>query len=402
LEKVAKPKKIEDKDRDFLLSLGEEDITLNMLEKMFASKQDTPAMFNTDDYFTLPKGRLFNDSNITTTTGRYVFNLFILSPKLITLLGYQNNAFDDDAIGDLENKLSEFLVEDKINVSDFTDYLDKLQWLGFIIAKFVNSSLTYDFLILPPETEKLKAELLKKYAKELEAGDLIVANKIEKMLIDDAKSRVKDIPDYQIYASGGRGSFGNNYKNTSILRGAIKNLANPDKVHISHESLVDGIPPDELAYYGDLITQASYNRAVGTREGGYESKKLSAAFQNIVLDQEGSDCGTQKTIKQHITKGNANMFMYRYVKEKTGRLTLLTSDNISQYHDKVVELRSPMYCTSKQYCSKCAGELYYKLGIKNVGIISNRVGTSLLNASLKAFHDMSLKVVNLDMDKYIE
>jgi len=184
--------------------------------------------------------------------------------------------------------------------------------------------------------------------------------------------------------------------------GAIKNLADPDNVHISSSSLVDGIPPNELAYYGDLITQASYNRAVGTREGGYESKKLSASFQNVVLDEEGSDCGTKHTIKQLITSKNANLFMYRYIRIDNGGLILLTSDNIAGYYDKVVNMRSPMYCTNKQYCSKCAGELYYKLKMKNVGILTNRIGTSLLNSSLKAFHDMSLKVVELDIDKYIE
>jgi hypothetical protein len=402
LDKVAKPLQISEENKNFLLSLGEEDVTLSLLEKMFANKHDTPAMFKPDDYFTLPKGRLYNETSLTTTTGRYIFNLLILSPKIITLVGYQNQPMDDGAVGDLENKLSEYLIEDKITVPEFVDYLDKLQWLGFITAKFLNASLTYNFLALPPETEALKKQLLEKYKKEIEAGDLITVNKIEKLLIEDAKQRVKDIPDYQIYASGGRGSFGNNYKNTSIMRGAIKNLANPDKVHVSKDSLVEGIPANEIEYYADLITQASYQRAVGTREGGYESKKLSAAFQNIVLDNEETDCGTGKTIKQPLNKGNANMFMYRYVREKNGGLTLLTSDNINQYLNKVVDMRSPLYCTGKQYCSKCAGELYYRLGIKNVGIVTNRIGTSLLNASLKAFHDMSLKVVNLDIDKYIE
>jgi hypothetical protein len=402
IEKVAKPVQISEENKSFLLSLGEEDVTLSMLEKMFANKHNTPAMFKTDDYFTLPKGRLHNDTSITTTAGRYIFNLLVLSPKIITLVGYQNQAMDDGAVGSLENRLSEYLIEDKITVPEFVDYLDKLQWLGFITAKFLNASLTYNFLALPPETEALKKQLLEKYKKELEAGDLITVNKIEKLLIEDAKQRVKDIPDYQIYASGGRGSFGNNYKNTSIMRGAIKNLANPDKVHVSKDSLVEGIPANEIEYYADLITQASYQRAVGTREGGYESKKLSAAFQNIVLDKEGTDCGTGKTMKQLVTKGNSNMFMYRYVREKSGGLTLLTSDNIAQYYNKVVDVRSPLYCTGKQYCSKCAGELYYRLGIKNVGIVTNRIGTSLLNASLKAFHDMSLKVVNLDIDKYID
>lgn len=401
MEKVAKPIQISEKDISFLLALKEEDITLKMLEKLFANKLKTKAMFKPDDFFTLPKGRFFNDKSEVTTVGRYVFNRLVLSPKIITLTGYQNIPFDDDNLGSLENKLSEFLLEDKINVQEFVDYIDKLQWLGFITAKFLNASLTYSLLSAPKETEDLKKQLVQKHKKELDSGDLLAINKIEKQLIADAKGRVKDIPDYQIYASGARGSFGNNYKNTSLLRGAIKNLANPDQVHISTSSLVDGIPPEDIQYYADIITQASYSRAVGTREGGYESKKLSAAFQNITLDKEGSNCGTKKTINMLLTKKNANMFMYRYIIDGT-KLVLLTSDNISMYHDKIIHLRSPMYCTGKQYCSKCAGELYYKLGIENVGIITNRIGTSLLNASLKAFHDMTLKVVDLDIDKYIE
>jgi hypothetical protein len=401
MEKVVKPIEISENNKNFLLSLKEEDVTLELLIKMFANKEKTSAMFKVDDVFTLPKGRLFNEKSERTTTGRYIFNLLVLSPKIIELVGYQNIPFDDDNLGGLENKLSEYLIEDKLTVQEFADYIDKLQWLGFITAKFLNASLTYNLLTTPKETIELRNKLIQQHKKAIAEGDLITSNKIEKQLIDDAKQRVKDIPDYQIYASGARGSFGNNYKNTSLMRGAVKNLANPDQVHISTSSLMDGIPPEEIQYYADIITQASFSRAVGTREGGYESKKLSAAFQNIVLDDESTDCGTAKTITVHLTPKNANMFMYRYIKvgEKN---VLLTSDNIKDYHNKIVHARSPMYCTSKQYCSKCAGELYYRLGIKNVGIITNRIGTSLLNASLKAFHDMTLKVVNLDIDKYIE
>jgi hypothetical protein len=268
LEKVNTPVQISEENKNFLFSLKEEDITLELLEKLFAHKYKSPAMFNPDDYFTLPKGKLYNENSERTTVGRYIFNLFVLSPKIIKLTGYLNEAFDDGNINSLENRLSEFLLEDKITVQDFVDYIDKMQWLGFSIAKFMNSSLTYELLKLPPETEELKKQLIQKYKKEIESGDLITINKIEKELIAHAKKIVKDIPDYQIYASGGRGSFGNNYKNTSIIRGAIKNLANPDQVHISTASLTQGIPPEELEYYSDLITQASYSRAVGTREGG--------------------------------------------------------------------------------------------------------------------------------------
>lgn len=222
MEKVQKPISISEKDKDFLFSLSEEDITLEMLEKLFANKKNTKAMFKPNDIFVLPKGRLYNDKSMTTTVGRYIFNLFMLSPKIIQLVGYQNISFDDGNIGGLENTLSEYLIEDKITVQEFADYIDKLQWLGFITAKFLNASLTYDLLEIPKETDALKKKLIQEHKKALESGDLIAINKIEKQLVADAKGRVSDIPDYQIYASGARGSFGNNYKNTTLLRKILR------------------------------------------------------------------------------------------------------------------------------------------------------------------------------------
>ncbi|ALN97982.1 putative DNA-directed RNA-polymerase beta-subunit [Bacillus phage vB_BpuM-BpSp] len=402
MQKVERPRLLIEDEKNFLFSLKEKDIDLKMLEKLFADKKNTKAMFKPNDFFNLPKGKLYNKMSIKTTVGRYIFNRFILSDALLKHTGYINTPMDGGGINKLENELSEYLLEDKVTVKEFSDYIDKMQWLGFISSKFINSSLTYDLLEPPKETKELKKDLIQKYKKEIDSGDLITINKIEKELIADAKKRIKDIPDLQIYDSGGRGSFGNNYKNSSLLRGAIKNLADPSKVFISTKSLMEGIPGDELQYYADTITQASYSRAVGTREGGYESKKLSAAFQNIVLDKEGSDCRTKKTIGFKLEKSNINMFMYRYIVEPNGKLTLLTSDNINEYVGRFLNFRTPMYCTSEKYCSKCSGELYYMLGITNIGILSNRIGTSLLNAALKAFHDTSLKVVEFDISKYIE
>ena len=60
----------------------------------------------------------------------------------------------------------------------------------------------------------------------------------------------------------------------------MKNLANPDDIKISTSSLVDGIPAEEMGRYADLITQASYSRAVGTREGGLILLTSGSPFKN--------------------------------------------------------------------------------------------------------------------------
>ena len=131
-----------------------------------------------------------------------------------------------------------------------------------------------------------------------------------------------------------------------------------------------------------------------------EGKKLAAAFQSIMVDEKGSDCGTTRTITMTLTKGNIKLFMYRYVLER-GKLVMIDDDNFKSFIGKTVKMRTPLYCKNDKYCSKCAGELYNKLGIQNVGLLTTRIGTSLLNSSLKQFHDMTLKTVEINIDDYI-
>lgn len=133
-----------------------------------------------------------------------------------------------------------------------------------------------------------------------------------------------------------------------------------------------------------------------------EGKKLSAAFQTVILDDKSTNCGTTKTIKMILDKDYSKLLMYRYIKNGSGGFVLLTPDNIDRYIGKVIEMRSPMYCRSQKICNKCAGELYYMIGIQNIGLLSNRVGTSILNNSLKSFHNMTLSLVDIDISKYIE
>lgn len=93
--------------------------------------------------------------------------------------------------------------------------------------------------------------------------------------------------------------------------------------------------------------------------------------------------------------------MYRYILEK-GKLVLLTPENFSQYENKYVEMRSPMFCKSEKLCSKCAGEFYYKLGIENIGLTTSKIGGKMLNLCLKKTHDVTMKIDTFDFRQYME
>lgn len=222
MQKIRQPRAISQEEIDYLITLPYENITLTLLKELFANKKDKPAKFLPNDFFTLPAKKFHNDKAERTTVGRYIFNLFVLSPKLITLVGYQNTTMGKGGIGDLEDELSKLLLNDKIASEDMFSYYDKTQWLGFSMAKFLNASLTYDLLVPTKGIEEKKAELIERYKKAIETGDVIAISKMEKELIDFAKKEVENVPDMQIYNSGGRGSFGNNYKNTTLMRKLLR------------------------------------------------------------------------------------------------------------------------------------------------------------------------------------
>ena len=192
----------------------------------------------------------------------------ILDSKLGNLLGYINETINGGSLGSIEDKLSQYLLKDIITVSEFTTFVDKVQWLGFSTASFINTSMTTNLVIAPEKVKQRREELLMKYEKELEEGSLEAISKIEDELLTMSRKELEGLADMDIYDSGSRGSFGNNYKLTAIIRGANKNFANPSEIRISKSNLEEGIDPKELHMYGDIMTAGSAGRALGTADGG--------------------------------------------------------------------------------------------------------------------------------------
>ena len=129
----------------------------------------------------------------------------------------------------------------------------------------------------------------------------------------------------------------------------------------------------------------------------YFGKQITAALQAVVLDKKGSDCGTKKTLKILFKKDLTKDLLYRYIIEN-GKIVLLDDNNIGKYYDKIINLRSPMCCVGNKLCRICAGQMYEKLDINNIGLTSARVASTLLNLSMKKFHDTSLKISKIDIN----
>ena len=262
---LQKGKAISDEDIAFLMGLDPKNIDLTFLKEIFAFSADSDPLFNPRDTFTLKKGKLYNVSDLKTTVGRYIFNLFLLDTEgLGGLLGYINYPLNKGKIQDLDNKIAKACtIEKKLPIQTYFDYIDKMTWIGFGCNFFMSSSMTNELIETPDKVKKRREELFLEYETEIKNADATAVNKIEKELLDIAKEELKDCPDYEIYESGCKGDFNNNYKVNSVMRGTTKNLGTGES-EVMLSNLMDGSTPAEMHMTGDILVQAPYSRVNGT------------------------------------------------------------------------------------------------------------------------------------------
>jgi hypothetical protein len=399
---VKKPNKIiNQKEIEELLSLKEEDITSTLIYETFG-EFNSKTKYNTFDEFTVPakaykNGNLCNEKPFITTTGSWIFNKFFIEKDLMHVFGYTNEEVTSGYMKKMNAKLSYALLEGDIEVSVLRKFLMKTQaampWVTPLSANH-----TIKMLTLAKEIEPKKKELLKKYAKEIEAGDAEVAEKIEAELLDYAKNVLKDDEAYQWILSGYRASWGNNIKNMYVMKGAIKDPIT-GRYNIVTSNLASGISKEDYPAMCNALSAGPYSRAQKTSLGGYWEKLLLYAYQHLQLLDEGSDCKTDKYITVNFTEEKVEDYMYSYIIEGS-KLTEITSKNMDKYKGQKVKLRFISMCHAKDgICHKCAGNFFYRLGIKNVGILAPSLGSKLKNLSMKAFHDSTVSLTEIDVNK---
>jgi len=256
-------KLLNEKDKEYILSIKHADITLDLLKDLFASTKNRPVpKYNTNDKIYLAKGEYYNETGIETTVGRIITNKCLLEPYIIEKLGFWNEVLTDDGIKDLDKKVIDLLISNKISLDDLYYYYDQCNWLGYAPTDFLVVGLNTSIYLIDKDVKKLRDKLVEENKAALEAGDVNVMAKIEKEVLDLAKEKIKDDPSYEIFASGARGSFSNNYKNSVIFRGAVASFTEPNKFNISTHSLVEGIPKEEIDLYANICTSGTYARVI--------------------------------------------------------------------------------------------------------------------------------------------
>ena len=396
------------KDIEYLVSITEKDITTTFIMELFGEFK-SGQRFHPYDIITIPAGsygpdKHKNKNQFTTTVGIWVFNKYFIEPYLFDLFHYINETITSKLFKKINNTLSEAVLEDKLPLEYLKDFMMKTQkcmpYISILAPNYTNKMLSCSVAI-----DKKKQELYKKYKDQIEKGDEIAANKMEKELLQWSIDYMGDDPSMDMFISGARGSIPNNFKNMFVMKGVIKD---PDpnakqKYNVAMSNYIDGISSDEYALFANSLAAGPYARAKKTENGGYREKLFLRAFQHLTLDPEGSDCGTKRYLEVVLTDSNINEWMYSYIIEGS-KLVELTSENKSKYIGKKVKVRFSALCESKTgICNKCMGNMYYRLDKKeNVGTSLTQIPSVQKNISMKAFHDSTQSLYEMDLEKVFQ
>lgn len=392
-----------------LLVLKQSDVSYSFMMNIFGSFNGKSLCHQYDTFEVPPKAFKFindkgkevsNSERFITTIGIWVFNVFFLRDFGFSWLfgGYVNENVRSGLFEDINQELVYALAEDKIDTETYKRFLDYTQFF-MPYETILSPNHTEAILTCTKLIEKKKQEFLKVHGEEIEKGNIVVAEQMEKELLEYAKEILGDDPSLDVYESGAGGKFSNNFKNMYVMKGAIRD-PNPEakqEFNIATSNFLDGIAADEYSMIANALTSGPYSRAKKTEIGGYWEKLFGAAFQTVLLDEPGSDCGSDKYIEVELTKKNLPEYMYNYIIKSNGELEELTSDNADKYIGKKVKMRFNIFCKSKTgICNKCAGNFFYRRGARNIGLATIQIPSVLKLRSMKSFHDGSVKTTEID------
>lgn len=392
-----------------------EDVNNIKLQKYFSHQRKKldkggykiePPLYYTSDEFILKKDTLPNVKEDTQTTfGIYIFNLFCISEVFQENLEYVNpkSGLTSKEINKLMKKITDGILSGKYTTKQFIEFQNRCVFLGYKGTLFTPGQ-SFEFVKVNKKVSEAKPKLLKEWREAVENGADPISSyvsMVETPLLNIAKEDLKNNESWPIYARGGKPAFGNVYKNCTVTMGPVYNPSTGEYT-VAENSFMEGIENDMVPVFSNIQISAAYARAVGTQDGGWMTKLVFSGMQSTILDEKGSNCGTKLFIKKLITEDNISQNIFRYiVDEESKKIIKLTYENYKKYIGKVVKMRSPLFCKSDKICNVCAGDYFYKIGIKNVGNTCTKTTSTMMNKSLKAMHDVSMKIVKIKPFDYI-
>lgn len=332
---------LENKDNPILVKSVDEAKKLNIA---------TPVKFNS------------NVGLIVTTAGRVVFNSVL--PQYIPFNNKPMNSKDVNQV------LSLIITKSK---TDFAKAVDAFCKMGFEYATMYPQTISLDMFIVPPELKNLATML----SKEPEVSKQV---EILSLMESKLKTHLKEnVPGLYIQIESGAAKGGSQLRQIMIAKGLINDAMGNLMAPIC-KSLNDGYTPVEYFEASAGSRKGIIDRAINTAFGGYAYRKMVYAVGSTEVNIQNADCGTKRGIKIKLSQDWFNRMQGRYMFNPTNRkIERLTSD----YIGKLVEVRSPIFCKSRQICRTCYGDLVYQIKSRNAGLLAAQACASLSEKIMK-------------------
>lgn len=346
---------------------------------------------NYADRIKLSVGSLANvDRELETRYGNVIANAILFIYPFGNRISFMTGKIDGDKIASMiADKLRDTPKEGEEREKGFfyVDELEKHANAATYLEAFNYTCVptTSEKTMLPnPAVIKLRDELLKKHAHELDNPAVIADIQAQMVALD--KESFKDDRAAGFYLSGK--SYNVSRMKKFGMMGLIGGIGDV-KPSLVGSSLAEGWDKEKINSYVDDIRAGSYSRGKSTAISGYGVKLVYNAFQSVRVVED--DCGVTKGLAFKVTKSNYGRFINRYLLDSKNNPVLITEEIARNAIGSVINVRTPMLCktTPPSFCAKCVGMSIARLP-NSVHITASDINSIYMNITMKSMHGKSL------------
>ena len=301
-----------------------------------------------------------------TTVGRYLFNKIVPDKK------YKIN---EPVTGKKLNALKVDIFKEYGNNKEYIDFCNNILKLGAKYFTLMPSTFSMEDLEIPQSILKLKPLL--KTATPEQAQKII--DKMKALLKEHLEGKQLNLGIMEL-AGGVKGY--DQLNQVLVTKGIIQ--APNGGAQVVSDSFADGMKSYDFFSSGYASRNGIIGRVLNTTDTGYLSRRLVCAMQRVEANPKLEDCGTKRFLTIKVTPDIANRLHGRYIYNDDNKLIPFDA---SQYTNKIVRLRSPIYCQSPRICKHCYGDLLIRNRTPYVGILAAQIlGEVLSQGTMKQFH----------------
>lgn len=330
----------------------------------------------------------------TTSVGRLLLNYAVLAEPFGDVFEYVNDIWKP---GKIEDMIADALRNDDVTVEQTKKAINQAYYIGSLSHLCVVTATEKSFKT-DDRVEQRKRELLEEHKGELD--DPIVAKKIEDELIELDKEYIQDDNSERYYNAMGEKSFSNHRKKMHVTEGSMPKFEEgTSNYEFVENSLKEGWDPEDFPTIVNELRKGSFNRGFQTALGGAMAKNLLRLFQNVEMTE--NDCQTDRTVQVTLPADEIENYKGRTV-IVNGEKVVITKDNLDQYADKKVNLRTPAYCrTQNGLCYTCAGQIFREMSQKSMNMMIVEVANTFMDNAMQAMHDTTVQTVTIeDLSEY--